>query len=202
MIVIVDSGVANLASVMAALERLQAEAMISADPATIREAGHVILPGVGSAQAAMAKLRERKLVDTLRGLTQPVLGICLGMQMLFDQSEEGAEEGGYTPCLGLIKGTVKRMQAAKDSPIPHMGWNQLAPYGPASPLLEGIPKESYVYFVHSYAAPLGDATRATCEYAANAFTAIASERNFHGCQFHPERSGAIGSRILQNFLKI
>ncbi len=202
MIVIVDSGVANLASVKAALDRLQAEAVITSDPATVREASHVILPGVGSAQAAMAKLRERGLAETLRSLTQPVLGICLGMQMLFERSEEGAKPGEPTPCLGVIEGTVKLMQASTDCPVPHMGWNQIAPCGPAHPLLEGIPAGSYVYFVHSYAAPLSGCARASCLYGSNPFTAIARERNFLGCQFHPERSGATGSRILRNFLEL
>lgn len=203
MIVIVDSGVANLASVKAALDRLGADSVISADPAAIRAASHVILPGVGSAQAAMAKLRDKGLIEALRSLTQPVLGICLGMQMLYECSEEGAEQGQFTPCLGLLKGTIRLMQASAETPIPHMGWNQIEPLAPEHPLLRGIPNESYVYFVHSYAAPVIASTLATCRYGDNnRFTAIACERNFHGCQFHPERSGAIGSQILQNFLKI
>lgn len=202
MIVIVDSGVANLASVKAALDRLEAESVVSADASAIRAASRVILPGVGSAQAAMAKLREKGLVEVLRGLTQPVLGICLGMQMLYEQSEEGAEPGLYTPCLGVLQGTVRLMSPSPEAPIPHMGWNQVEPMQPGHPVLRGVPNGNYVYFVHSYAAPVSASTLAACSYGeSNRFVAIACERNFYGCQFHPERSGAIGSLILRNFLE-
>jgi glutamine amidotransferase len=195
MIAVVDSGVANLASVMAALRRLNADAVVTADAETIGGASHVIVPGVGAAAAAMAQLRDKKLVDVLRGLTQPVLGICLGMQVLFESSEEG----GGTPCLGVIPGAVRRMTGTKDRPVPHMGWNQLRLLKPGHPLLQGVEENSFVYFVHSFAAPVSDATLASADYGGD-FTAMAAYKNFHGCQFHPERSSATGSRILQNFL--
>lgn len=203
MIVIVDSGVANLASVKAALDRLKAESVVSSAPEAILKASHVILPGVGSAQAAMAKLREKGLGNVLRTLKQPVLGICLGMQLLFEGSEEGAEEGRVTPCLGILKGIVRRMRTSSQTPIPHMGWNQIEPLKPAHPLLSGIPNGSHVYFVHSYAAPLGPSTLAACEYGGNnRFAAVVGMDNIHGCQFHPERSSALGSKILRNFLRM
>lgn len=194
MIAVIDSGVANLASVMAALQRLKADAVVTSDAATIQKASHVILPGVGAAPAAMKQLNNKKLVDLIRKLTQPVLGICLGMQVLFESSEEG-----NTACLGVIPGKVKRMQGSPEAPVPHMGWNQIRFQKQAHPLLKDIPPESYVYFVHSYAAPVSDTTLATTDYS-GAFTAIAAHKNFHGCQFHPERSSSVGSRILENFL--
>lgn len=196
MIAVIDSGVANLASVMAALHRLGADAHVTSDPAAIQRASHVIVPGVGAAPPAMAQLAAKNLIPIIRSLTQPVLGICLGMQLLFENSEEG-----NAACVGVIPGTVKRMTAAPDLPIPHMGWNNLQVQKPAHPLLENIAPESYVYFVHSFAAPVTDATLAAADYGGT-FTAMIAHKNFHGCQFHPERSGAIGSRILHNFLGI
>lgn len=196
MIAVIDSGVANLASVMAALRRLKADAAVTSDGAAIRSASHVILPGVGAAPPAMAQLWSKNLVDIVRGLTQPVLGICLGMQLLFERSEEG---GGGTACLGVIPGMVKRMVGTKDRPVPHMGWNRMKLLKPEHALLQGVDEGSYVYFVHSFAAPVAAATLASADYG-GAFTAMAAHRNFHGCQFHPERSSAVGSRILQNFL--
>jgi glutamine amidotransferase len=192
---IVDSGVANLTSVMAALKRLNADAEITSDPLKIRNATRIILPGVGAAPAAMAQLESKNLVDVLRGLTQPVLGICLGMQLLFEHSEES----GGCDCLGLIPGQVKQLSAKPGMPIPHMGWNQILPHVKEHPLLKGIPENSFVYFVHSFAAPVGDATLASCEYS-ESFTATAGYKNFFGCQFHPERSSHIGRQILENFL--
>jgi len=198
MITVIDSGVANLASVMGALQRLKAEAVVTSDAATIRAASHVILPGVGAAPPAMAQLAAKNLVDVIRGLTQPVLGICLGMQILFSRSDEG--QGG-TPCLDLIKGEVKRMNGTPESPVPHMGWNNITLRKPEHPLLRGLAPDSFVYFVHSFAAPVGDYTLATADYG-GAFTAMAAAGNFMGCQFHPERSSAVGSAILQNFLRM
>ena len=196
-VAVVDSGVANLASVVAALRRLDVEACVTADPAAIKQASRVILPGVGAAAAAMSRLKEKSLPDVLRTLTQPVLGICLGMQLLFEKS---AESNG-TPCLGLLEGGVERIPATPAHPVPHMGWNQLAFTRPDHPLLRGVQEGSYVYFVHSFAAPCGPLTVATASYGAD-FTAIAAKGNFMGCQFHPERSGAVGSLILRNFLEM
>ncbi len=195
MIAVVDSGVANLTSVMAALRRLGAEVTVTTSAQTIVQASHVILPGVGAAAAAMARLRQKGLVDVLRGLTQPVLGICLGMQLLFEKSEEG----GDTPCLGILPGTAALLSTAPCMPVPHMGWNQLQFQKADHPLLLNVEDGPCVYFVHSYALPVTALTVASTCYTSE-FTSIAAGRNFAGCQFHPERSGEVGSRLLGNFL--
>lgn len=197
MIAVVDSGTANLASVMAALGRLGAKAEVTSEPAQIRRAEHVILPGVGAAEPAMRRLRERNLVDVLRVLDQPVLGICLGMQLLFTRSEEG----GDTACLDLIAGTVEPLKATPNRPVPHMGWNDLRIEQPAHSLLCGVADGAFVYFVHGYSTPVGEHTLASCKYGAR-FAAVVAHKNFFGCQFHPERSGASGGLILRNFLAI
>ena len=196
MIAIIDSGGANIASVRFALERLGADGMLTADPAVIAGAERVILPGVGAAPAAMAQLEAAGLVECIRGLKQPVLGICLGMQLLFDRSEEGD-----TPLLGLIDGTVAAFDPASGLTVPHMGWNRLhTPDGRAAhPLLDGISPGAHVYFVHGYAAPVSADTVAACSYGVD-FTALVARGNFMGAQFHPERSGPVGAKILQNFV--
>ena len=198
MIAIIDSGGANIASVTFALERCGATATLTTDAEMIASADKVILPGVGAAPVAMAQLQKTGLVDCIRGLTQPVLGICLGMQLLFERSEEGD-----TALLGLIPGTVGAFQPAPGLSIPHMGWNRLLPTAgaAANPLLKGIDDGAHVYFVHSYFAPVSGDTVAACRYGAD-FTALVAHGNFMGAQFHPERSGPIGARILQNFLEI
>ena len=198
MIAIIDSGGANIASVTFALERCGARATLTTDAEIIASADKVILPGVGAAPVAMAQLQKAGLVDCIRGLTQPVLGICLGMQLLFERSEEGD-----TALLGLIPGTVGAFQPAPGLSIPHMGWNRLLPTAgaAANPLLKGIDDGAHVYFVHSYFAPVSGDTVAACRYGAD-FTALVAHGNFMGAQFHPERSGPIGARILQNFLEL
>ncbi len=198
MIAIIDSGGANIASVTFALERCGATATLTTDAEMIASADKVILPGVGAAPVAMAQLQKAGLVDCIRGLTQPVLGICLGMQLLFERSEEGD-----TALLGLIPGTVGAIQPAPGLSIPHMGWNRLLPTAgaAANPLLKGIDDGAHVYFVHSYFAPVSGDTVAACRYGAD-FTALVAHGNFMGAQFHPERSGPIGARILQNFLEL
>ena len=198
MIAIIDSGGANIASVTFALERCGATATLTTDAEMIASADKVILPGVGAAPVAMAQLQKAGLVDCIRGLTQPVLGICLGMQLLFERSEEGD-----TALLGLIPGTVGAFQPALGLSIPHMGWNRLLPTAgaAANPLLKGIDDGAHVYFVHSYFAPVSGDTVAACRYGAD-FTALVAHGNFMGAQFHPERSGPIGARILQNFLEL
>ena len=202
MIAVVDSGVANLASVMAALKRLDVEAEITSDAAKIQAADKVILPGVGAAGAAMKQLESKGLIPVLRGLKQPVLGICLGMQLMFDTSEEDADaKGNPLPCLGVISGQVRRLPAVPDMPVPHMGWNKIVSSQINHPLLYGVKDGSYVYFVHSFAAPVRNYTVAQTDYSAP-FTAIAAQGNFYGCQFHPERSGDIGSLILKNFVEM
>jgi imidazole glycerol-phosphate synthase subunit HisH len=194
-VAIVASGGANIASLRYALERLGASAEVSADPRRIRAASHVILPGVGAAGDAMARLRAAGLEQVIRDLSQPVLGICLGMQLLHESSAEGD-----TPCLGVIPGAAARLAEAPSRPVPHMGWNTLEIERP-SPLLEGLGSSDYAYFVHSYALPVGPATIASCRYGA-AFSACVAWRNFHGAQFHPERSAAAGARLLENFLRL
>jgi glutamine amidotransferase len=193
--VIIPSCGSNLASLKFALERIGAEVPLTEDPKRIRAASHVILPGVGAAAPGMARLAAARLVDLIPTLTQPVLGICLGMQLLFASSEEE-----HTRCLGVVDAAVQRLPASPDLPVPQMGWNELEPVG-SSPLLAGVPRGAYAYFVHSYAAPPGDYTRALTTYG-RAFAAVIEQRNFFGTQFHPERSSRVGSRILENFLKI
>ena len=198
MIAIIDSGGANIASVIFALERCGATGTLTTDAEMIASADKVILPGVGAAPVAMAQLQKAGLVDCIRGLTQPVLGICLGMQLLFERSEEGD-----TALLSSIPGTVGAFQPAPGLSIPHMGWNRLLPTAgaAANPLLKGIDDGAHVYFVHSYFAPVSGDTVAACRYGAD-FTALVAHGNFMGAQFHPERSGPIGARILQNFLEL
>lgn len=193
--VIIDSGGANLASLQFALERLDAPATVSSDPQEIRNATRVILPGVGAAKDAMTRLRASGVDAVVPKLTQPVLGICLGMQLLFADSEEGS-----TSCLGVIPQTVRRLKAEPGRPVPHMGWNQLTALRD-DPLLEGIVPNDYVYFVHSYAAPVSDYTLAATDYGSHV-AAVVRRGNFWGTQFHPERSGVTGSRVLANFLKL
>jgi glutamine amidotransferase len=193
-VVIIDSGGANIASLVYALRRLGCEAALARDPDVVRNAARVILPGVGAAADAMARLEKHGLARLVPRLTQPVLGICLGMQLLFEASEEG-----NSTCLGVLPGTARRFTAAAGRPVPHMGWNQLEIRGAPS-LLRGIDSGAYTYFVHSFAVPVGPDTVATCDYG-GPFTAAVSRGNFHGTQFHPERSGKIGARILQNFLE-
>ncbi len=193
-VAVIDSGGANIGSVCYALERLGVAAALTADGETIRAAERVILPGVGAAAPAMARLRELALVDTLRELRQPLLGICLGMQLLFQRSEEGDVE-----CLGLLHGVVSKMPAAPGIRIPHMGWNRLAPTAP-SRLLRGIEAGAQAYFVHSYAAPVSADCIAASDHGGR-FAAMVERGNVAGTQFHPERSAAVGARILENFLQ-
>jgi glutamine amidotransferase len=192
-VVLVDGGGTNIGSVRYALQRLGVDAELTAAADRIRRATHVILPGVGAAGPGMTKLREAGLVDVLRDLRQPLLGVCLGMQLLFERSEEAD-----TQCLGLIPGTVRQFARRAGLRVPHMGWNRLdAARNDA--LIDGIGDEAYAYFVHSYAAPAGEATIASCDHG-GAFSAVVRRNNVCGMQFHPERSAAVGARLLQNFL--
>jgi glutamine amidotransferase len=194
MLAIVDSGGANIASVRFALERLGVRSELTADPAVIRAAERVILPGVGSATEGMKRLQARGLVDCVRGLTQPVLGVCLGMQLLFESSEEGP-----TQTLGLIPGKVALLPDSPGIQVPHMGWNTVLTTKTV-PLLDGIAPDARFYFVHSFAGPVNAFTLARCEHG-TAFAAIVQRGNFSGVQFHPERSGPAGARLLQNFVE-
>jgi glutamine amidotransferase len=261
-VVVVDSGVANIGSVVAALERAGAVVTVSADWEVISAAPRVLLPGVGAATAAMRELDRRGLVERLPSLRQPVLGICLGMQILFEASEEGqGSEGELTACLKILPGVVRQMREAPGVRIPHMGWNALIPsplsrsaaghggdgtrarghegtrarseaatgglseaplpsrergWGegaspaiqlpdttrmPVHPLLAGLGPRDYAYFVHSFAAPVSELTLAACEHGEH-FSAIVGRGNFMGAQFHPERSAAVGARLLSNFLSL
>ena len=207
MIVIIDTGCANLSSVRFAIERLGYDVVVSKDPAILQQATKLFLPGVGTAKEAMANLIERDLVEEIKKLTQPVLGICLGMQMLAEGSEEvfaekassGDAENEVIKTLGLVDGFVEKMDVA---PLrsPHMGWNQITPKLD-EPLFKDIPAGSYFYFVHSYALPVNENTIASCEYG-TPFTAAVNKNNFYGVQFHPERSGKAGAQLIKNFLEL
>ncbi|HEY0198482.1 MAG TPA: imidazole glycerol phosphate synthase subunit HisH [Rhodanobacter sp.] len=194
-VVLVDAGGTNIGSVRYALQRLGVEAALTADAATIRAADKVILPGVGAAGPGMARLRELGLIDLMRSLVQPVLGVCLGMQLLCEHSEEGDTE-----CLGLIPGGVRRFSEVPGLRIPHMGWNQLT-VTRNHPLLKGIHDDDQAYFVHSYAVPVGECSLATVDHG-GPFSALVARGNFHGMQFHPERSAAVGATLLKNFLEL
>jgi imidazole glycerol-phosphate synthase subunit HisH len=193
--VIIGSCGANLASLKFALARLGADAPVTTDPAAVRAASHVILPGVGAARPAMEKLAADGLAGVVPTLTQPVLGICLGMQLLFGGSDEDDVR-----CLGIIDAQVRRLPQSAELPVPQMGWNQVRATG-VSPLLEGIGDGAYAYFIHSYAAPLGTYVRATADYG-GPFAAVVEQRNFYGTQFHPERSSHMGAKVLANFLRV
>lgn len=195
---VIDSGGANISSVMHALRRLGVEPVFTRDAATIRAASRVILPGVGAAGTAMARLRELGLVECIRALQQPVLGICLGMQLLFEKSTEAQAGATGVECLGIMPGTLEKLQALPGVRVPHMGWNTTNTIR-ASRLLRGLPDHPWFYFVHSYRAPVDACTVATCTHGAT-FAAIVQRDNFHGAQFHPERSAGHGARLLQNFM--
>jgi len=192
---IIDSGGANIASLQFAVQRLGIESDLTTDPARLKSATHVLLPGVGAAADCMGRLRSAGLVETIRQLQQPLLGICVGMQLLFESSEEGNVE-----CLGLLTGRVRRFNDRHGLPIPHMGWNQLE-FDNASPLLNDIANRDYVYFVHSFAAPVSELTIAKTQYG-ESFAAIVQRGNVYGAQFHPERSARVGAQLLKNFLQL
>lgn len=194
-VVIIATGGANIASLQFALERQGCHARASADAAEIRAASHVILPGVGAASDAMTRLRAADLAALIPRLTQPVLGICLGLQLLFDSSAEGP-----ATCLGIIPGRAERFADAPGRPVPHIGWNTLEARCD-SPLLAGLGAAPYAYFVHSYALPVGTSTLASTDYG-TPFSACVAWNNFYGVQFHPERSAAVGARVLANFLEL
>jgi imidazole glycerol-phosphate synthase subunit HisH len=192
-VVIVANGGANIASLQFALQRLQVASTVSADEIEIRGASHVILPGVGAAADAMSRLRQSRLDAVIPVLQQPVLGICLGMQLLYEASQEGDAR-----CLGIIPGRATRFEPAAGRPVPHMGWNTIEIRRPCD-LLAGLADGDYAYFVHSFALEVNAATVATCGYGAK-FSACVQWRNFYGAQFHPERSAAVGRILLENFL--
>lgn len=193
-VVLLDSGGANLGSVQAAFERLGVAAPVSSDWNTIRAATHVVLPGVGAAAAAMVRLRDNGLDKLIPTLTQPLIGICIGMQLLFERSEEND-----TDCLGLLGGSVQRLPPSAGVRVPHMGWNRLQVVS-KHPLVADLDRH-WVYFVHSYAASTSEKTLAACTHGESFAAVVASDR-IMGAQFHPERSGAAGAHLLRNFLAL
>ncbi|MEW6995028.1 imidazole glycerol phosphate synthase subunit HisH [Colwelliaceae bacterium MEBiC 14330] len=203
--VIVDTGCANLSSVKFAVQRLGYAVTITDNVDLIKQADKVILPGVGSAIHAMANIKAKNLVGVLQQLTQPVLGFCLGMQLMTESSTEGkscavtAANDTTIACLNLIPTKIEPLKA-QGNRLPHMGWNTLKSVA-NHPIFNGITEGDYFYFVHSYAAPISEFTIASCEYGSEFSAAIAKD-NFIGCQFHPERSSALGSKIIQNFLEM
>ena len=194
-IAIIDGGGANLASLTIALDRLGASYAVTADADTVRGADRVILPGVGAAADAMSRLSRSGLDTVIPDLEQPVLGICLGMQLLATASDED-----QAACLDIVSGTARKLEPGPNLPVPNMGWCQLRHDG-SHALLAGIPADTYFYFVHSYALDVADYTIGTAEHGAP-FTAVLASGNFHATQFHPEKSSAAGSRLLANFLAL
>ena len=191
-VAIVKYNAGNIRSVYFALERLGIEAVITDDHHLLRAADKVIFPGVGEASTTMKYLRERKLDVLLKELTQPVLGICLGLQLMCARSEEGAAE-----CIGIFDLEVKKFEMKLK--VPHMGWNSLQKVG--GKLFNPEQEGAYVYFVHSYYAAIGENTSAVADYI-NPFSAAIERDNFYATQFHPEKSGPVGEKILQNFLAL
>ena len=190
---VVNSGGANISSVLHALRRLGTEPQFTSDADVIRSADRIILPGVGAAGSAMETLHNHGLIEVIRELTQPVLGICLGMQLLFDSSAEDE-----TKLLGLIPARLERLPDAPGLRVPHMGWNAISNIT-ADPLTSGLDGK-WFYFVHSYAAPVGDWTLSTSRHG-QVFSAIVRKANFYGAQFHPERSAKAGAELLRGFLE-
>jgi imidazole glycerol-phosphate synthase subunit HisH len=192
MIAIIDVSGTNLSSLGNALKRLGVQYQFTHDPKAIKTASHVILPGVGTAAFGMHALQQHELTGVISSLKQPLLGICLGMQLLLDSSEEGEVQ-----CLGLIPGKACRIQPNKNYPVPHMGWNQLH-WCKETALKQGLKEKDYVYFVHSYALSTSEYALAHCEYS-ESFSAIIQKDTVWGMQFHPEKSAEAGMILLKNF---
>jgi len=192
-VAIIDSGGANIASLLFAFERLQTKAILTSDANVIKTAERVLLPGVGAAKDAMDRLTQSGLIDVIRELTQPVLGICLGMQLLCEGSEEEDVE-----CLGVFPGSARKLLPDPDYPVPNMGWCPTRLIA-AHETLTGIDDRSHFYYLHSYALPVTSNTLATANHV-DEFSAIVGHDNFVAAQFHPERSSAAGARLLRNFL--
>lgn len=200
-VTLIGYGSGNVASVRFALERLGARVRITDAPADVDEAERIILPGVGAAGYAMQRLKALDLIEPLRRFQRPLLGVCLGQQLLFDASAEDEEaENGGADLLGLIPGRVEAILPAPSRPSPHMGWSRLTTRRD-DPLLDGVKDGDWAYFVHGYVCPDGPATLAAADYGI-AVPAMVNSANRWGCQFHPERSAALGARILKNFLEL
>ncbi|MCG6218956.1 imidazole glycerol phosphate synthase subunit HisH [Vibrio furnissii] len=199
-VVIIDTGCANVSSVKFAIERLGYDVSISKDPEVVLTADKLFLPGVGTASEAMKNLEQRNLIELVKKVEKPMLGICLGMQLMGKLSEEkGQKSDEIVDCLGLVSGEVRLMQTG-DLPLPHMGWNTVSANA-GNPLFKGIEAGEYFYFVHSFAMPVGDYTIAQCEYG-QPFSAAIQNGNYYGVQFHPERSSKAGSQLIRNFLEL
>ncbi|ELR67375.1 Imidazole glycerol phosphate synthase amidotransferase subunit [Photobacterium marinum] len=204
-VVIIDTGCANVSSVRFAIEREGYKVTVSKEPGVVLTADKLFLPGVGTASEAMKNLQERNLIELVKKVDKPLLGICLGMQLLGELSEEQGQSGTeQVPCLNLCAAPVTKLETG-ELPLPHMGWNTITPQQD-HPLFKDIPAGSYFYFVHSYAMPVfdkadGGKTIASCEYG-NAFSAAVQNGNYFGVQFHPERSGKAGAQLIRNFLEM
>lgn len=195
MIAIVDYDAGNIRSVAGALDRLGQQYELTADPERLLAADRVILPGVGNAAHALESLRQKGICEVIRSLRRPVLGICVGLQILCRDSEEGPVEG-----LGVFDAHVRRFPDEPQIKVPHMGWNALGNLD--GKLMKGLQSGTFVYFVHSYYPSLCQDTVATCRHGSTLFSAALRYENFYGTQFHPEKSGDAGSRILQNFIDL
>lgn len=193
-LVIIKYNAGNIQSVMFALERIGVQAKVTDDVDTIRSADKVIFPGVGEASTAMKYLKERAMDKVIAGLKQPVLGICLGMQLMCSYSEEN-----QTECMGIFDEKVKRFEQKEGFKVPQIGWNDI--YELKTGLFEGVNEHSYIYLVHSYYASIGEHTIATTDYIKPYSTAL-NKNNFYGVQFHPEKSAAAGEQVLKNFISM
>ena len=194
-VAIVDSIGSNLASLIFALNRIGSSFEITDEIDVLNKASHIILPGVGAAKNAMTKLKQRKLIDEISKLTKPTLGICLGMQIFMDASDEDDAK-----CLGIISNTCRPFENNRDYPVPHMGWNKVR-FNRDSVLTKNLKDDDYYYFVHSYYVPVCTETIGVSSYPID-FSAVVQKDNFFGTQFHPEKSGLSGSKILQNFVSL
>jgi glutamine amidotransferase len=195
-VAVVPGGGENVVSVLYALERIGVRPVLTLDAKTVAAADRVILMGVGASPPAMEKLRAHGLVDCLRELRQPLLGICVGMQLLYEHSAEGG-----VACLGILPGRIERFRETDDLTVPHMGWNRLTLLKPDNPLLDGLKSGDWAFYANSYYAPLSDATLARTDYGV-AIAAVVNRGNVYGCQFHPEKSRQTGRRLLENFLRL
>jgi glutamine amidotransferase len=195
MVAIINYGAGNTQSVINCLDRIQCEYILTDQPESILSADKVILPGVGHAATAMLSLKDKGLIEIIKNYEKPLLGICLGMQLLFDFSEEGD-----TTCLGIIPGKIMKFKPLTNEKIPHMGWNQISKRTLDSLYKDVVDGENF-YFVHSYYAEISKYSETICEYI-QTFTATCRYENFYGMQFHPEKSGKVGENLIQKFINL